>query len=110
MTFQINPDAFLSQAKSTVLSNGEKVAFRLNMSGFVALMVPYEADSSLPEFDHCEYYAEVAIKMLILSRRPGKYSDTYIQFDTIRNLYGQLSPTTAEPQKGLIESPRFREQ
>jgi hypothetical protein len=54
------------------------------MSQAVGLQGPYEADGPLPECDHCGY--EVAVEMLLHSRRPGSYSDAYTQFDTIRTL------------------------
>jgi hypothetical protein len=76
-----NLDAFWSRAKSTALSNRDKVAFGLKMSAKVGLLGPYEADGSLPDSDHCGY--EVAIEMLLHSRQAGSYSDAYTQFDTI---------------------------
>jgi hypothetical protein len=79
-----NLDAFWSRAKSTVLTNRDKVAFAIRMSAAGGLLGPYESDGPLPEEDHCGY--EVAFEMLLHSRRPGSYSDSYTQFDTIRKL------------------------
>jgi ferredoxin len=50
-----NLDAFWSRAKSTALTNREKVAFGINMSAAMGLLGPYESDSPLPEEDHCGY-------------------------------------------------------
>ena len=81
---RMNLDACWSRAKSTALSNRDRVAFGLKMSSLVGLEGPYEADGPLPDFDHCGY--EVAVEMLLHSRRPGRYSDAYTQFDTVRKL------------------------
>jgi hypothetical protein len=86
---RLNLDAFWSRAKSTMISNRDKVAFGLKMSALVGLQGPYEADCSLPEYDHCGY--EVAIEMLLHSRRPGKHSDAYTQFETVRKLRSAFS-------------------
>jgi hypothetical protein len=84
-----NLDAFWSRAKSTALTNRDKVAFGIKLSATMGLLGPYEADGPLPEEDHCGY--EVAFEMLLHSRRPGSYSDTYTQFDTIRKLRSAFS-------------------
>jgi hypothetical protein len=55
----------------------------------MGLMGPYESDGPLPEYDHCGY--EVAFEMLLHSRRPGSYSDSYTQFDTIGKLRSAFS-------------------
>jgi hypothetical protein len=76
-----NSDAFWSRAKSTALTNCDKVAFGIKMSATMGLLGPYKSDGPLPEEDHCGY--EVAFEMLLHSGRPGSYSDSYTQFDTI---------------------------
>ena len=86
---RMNLDACWSRAKSTALSNRDKVAFGLKMSALVGLEGPYESDGPLPDFDHCGY--EVAVEMLLHSRRPRRYSDAYMQFDTIRKLRSAFS-------------------
>jgi hypothetical protein len=60
-----NLDAFWSRAKSTVLTNRDKVAFAIRMSAAGGLLGPYESDGPLPEEDHCGY--EVAFEMLLHS-------------------------------------------
>jgi hypothetical protein len=84
-----NLDAFWSRAKGTALNNRDKVAFALKMSAAMGLLGPYEANGPLPEVDHCGY--EVAIEMLLHSRRAGSYSDAYTQFDTIQKLRSTFS-------------------
>jgi hypothetical protein len=79
---RMNLDAFWSRAKSTTLSNHDKVAFGLKRLALVELEGPYEAEGPLPDFDHCGY--EVAVEMLLHSCRPGRYSESYTQFDTFR--------------------------
>jgi hypothetical protein len=79
-----NLDTFWSRARGTALSNRDKVAFALKMSELVGLQGSYEADGPLPDHDHCGY--EVAVEMLLHSRRPGSYSGAYTQFETIRKL------------------------
>jgi hypothetical protein len=74
----MNLDAFWIQAKSTALSNGDKVAFGLKMLKLVGLLGSSEADGPLLESDHCGY--EVAVEMLL-----------HTQFNTIRKLQSTFS-------------------
>jgi hypothetical protein len=84
-----NLDAFWSCGKSTAFANRDKVAFGIRMSATLGLLGPYESDGLLPEGDHCGY--EVAFEMLLHSRRPGSYSGSYAQFETIRKLRSAFS-------------------
>jgi hypothetical protein len=68
---RINLDAFWSRTRGTVEGNRDKVSFGINLSKTVGLLGPYEADGPLPEIDHCGY--EVAIEMILHSRRSGTY-------------------------------------
>jgi hypothetical protein len=79
---QINLDAFWSRATSTVKANLEKTRLALRLSASVGLDGPYLQEDFLPAHDHCGY--QVAIQMLLDSRRPGKYSNSHSQYDTIR--------------------------
>jgi hypothetical protein len=79
-----NLDAFWSRASSTVTANGDRVRAALVLSDSVGLQGPYENDGVMPYNDHCGY--EVAIQMLLASRKPGKHSAKYSQWDTIRKL------------------------
>jgi hypothetical protein len=66
------------------------------LSNLAGLRGPCVHDGPYPDYDHCGY--EVAIGMLLMSRRPGRNSKSHLQFDTIRKLqsaYGnqvRLSP------------------
>jgi hypothetical protein len=81
---RVNLDSFWSRTTSTVNGNKDKIAFSLELSKSVGLRGPYNVDGPLPDFDHCGY--EIAVDMLLHSRRPGRYSKEYTQFDTIRKL------------------------
>ena len=76
-------DAMWSRASSTVRGQRDRLAFGLKMSALVGLEGPYEHHGPLPDHDHCGY--EVATQMLLQSLRPGKNSNEYTQFDTIRS-------------------------
>jgi hypothetical protein len=79
-----NLDAFWSRATSTVIANGDRTRAALELSSSIGIEGPYEVEGTLPLFDHCGY--EVAIQMLLASRKPGKYSKQYSQWDTIRKI------------------------
>jgi hypothetical protein len=81
---RVNLDTFWSRTRGTVEGNRDKVAFAIKLSSTVGLLGPYEAHGHLPDFDHCGY--EVAIEMVLHSRRSGNHSKDYVQFDTIRKL------------------------
>jgi hypothetical protein len=80
----MNLDAFWSSATATVHGNRDKIKMSLRMSRLVGLSGPYNHDGPLPSYDHCGY--EIAIEILLYSRRQGKYSKKNLQFDTIRKL------------------------
>jgi hypothetical protein len=82
---RINLDAFWSWAAATVRGNKDKLEEGLRMSAAVRLAGPYETDGPLPEFDHCGY--EVAIQMVLESRKKRLYCVDRLQFDTIRKLH-----------------------
>jgi hypothetical protein len=93
-------DAFWSRSKYTVQGNKEKIATSLEMSKLVRLEGPYLVDGSLPDFDHCGY--EVAIDTILYSRRPGRHSNEYTQFDTVRKLrtaYSNHCRSTAQANR-----------
>jgi hypothetical protein len=84
-----NLDTFWSQAKSTAISNQDKVAFKIKMSAAIGLQGSYEAYGPLPDHNHCGY--EMAFEMLMHLRHGGSYSDEYTQFDTIQKLWSSFS-------------------
>ena len=86
---RMNLDCFWSRETQSVVRNARRAEIQLEMSSLVGLEGPYVHRDRLPEFDHCGY--EVAIGMLLHSRRPGRHSKSYTQFDTIRHLRSTYS-------------------
>ena len=82
-------DSFWSRAESTVAALARNIRMQITMSEQVGLLGPFEQTSTLPLYDHCGY--EVAIGMLLYSTRPGRYSNTHLQFDTVRKLRSSFS-------------------
>jgi hypothetical protein len=96
-----NLDSFWSRATSSVTANRDRARLALELSESVGLTGPYEHTASLPNFDHCGY--EIAIQMLLDSRRPGKHSKEYMQWDTIRKIRTTFSNhARASPQANLV--------
>jgi hypothetical protein len=97
---RVNLDAFWSRSKDTVRGNKEKIALSLKFSEAVGLSGSYTVDGALPDFDHCGY--EVAINIVLYSRRPGAHSNEYTQFDTVRKLrtaYSNHCRSTAQANR-----------
>lgn len=93
----MNLDACWSSATATVNGNRDKLQLGIQMSALVGLDGPYLHKGPLPDHDHCGY--EVAMQMLLYSKRPGKHSASHLQFDTIRKLRGSYSnQVRASPQ------------
>jgi len=86
---RMNLDSFWSRETQTVRQNTRRAEKQIEFSSLVGLDSPFKFTDRLPEFDHCGY--EVAIAMLIYSRKPGKYHRTHVQFDTIRHLRSTFS-------------------
>jgi hypothetical protein len=101
----MNLDAFWSRAEDTVKGNRDKLADKLSLSNLVGLHGPCIHDGPYSDHDHCGY--EVAIDMLLMSRRPGRNSKSHLQFDTIQKLqsaYGnqvRLSPQSTRAVMAL---------
>jgi hypothetical protein len=97
---RINLDAFWSSATATVNGNRDKLRLGLKMSELVGLTGPYVHDGPLPNHDHCGY--EVAVQILLYSKRPGIHSQSHLQFDTVRKLRSSYSnQVRASPQANL---------
>jgi hypothetical protein len=79
---RITLDAFWSRAPLTVLGNRDKIRQGLVLSKLVGLEGPYVHFGSMPSTDTFGY--EVAIQIVLASRRPGEYSREYTQWDSIR--------------------------
>jgi len=86
---RMNLDAFWSRTSSTVLGNASRVNRQIELSKLVGLDSPFKQKSDLPLDDHCGY--EVAIQILLASRKSGRYNKTYTQYDTIRHLRSSYS-------------------
>ena len=89
MIRRINLDAFWARQRSTVRENTSRVKLILQSSNTLGLKGPFEHTGPCPPYDHCGY--ELAINMLMHSRRPGKYSKTHTQFETVRMLRSAYS-------------------
>ena len=79
-----NLDTFWSRSSDTINANRLRLLQGLRLSQMVKLNGPYLHLQPFPEYDHCGY--EVAIQLLLASRRPGRNSATHLQFDSIRHL------------------------
>jgi hypothetical protein len=79
---RINLDAFWSRASSTVAGNKDRAKMFMSLSGLVGLSGPFENIGTMPTRDTFGY--EVAIVTVLASRRSGKHSVDYTQWDTVR--------------------------
>jgi hypothetical protein len=75
-------DAFHSREKRTVEGTFNAMKRAIALSEKVGLSGGYPAPGPFPFEDICGY--EVAVQMLLASKKPGKNASTYTQFDTIR--------------------------
>ena len=95
---RMNLDTFWSRARSTLVNNSRKVGRAIELSKLVGLEGSYEHSGPYPFHDHCGY--EVAINMLLYSKRKGRHDTSYTQFETIRQLrssYSNHCRTTPDP-------------
>lgn len=82
---RVNLDAFWSRERSTVEDQACKARYVLKLSEELGLPVAgFENPGPLPDYDHCRY--RVAVLSVYDSLRPGKYSSTHKQWDTVRRL------------------------
>ena len=92
-----NLDAFWSRARSTVAQNLSKVKMLMEFSKNVGVDGLFISRKPFPMKDHCGY--ELAVATLLYSRRPGKHTQSFTQFDTIRKLrsaYGNWLRASAQ--------------
>ena len=82
-------DAFWSQARSTAAANTRTFREMILISTSLGFEPPYESPGPLPGYDHCGY--KVAILMVAKSTRPGRHSDSHVQWDTIRKYRSTVS-------------------
>ena len=92
-------EAFWSWSLGTVKGYSWKAAQMVEFSSLVGLSGPFLVSALLPFHDHCGY--KVAIKMLLYSRRLGRYTD-HMQYDTIRSFRRVYSNfVSAAPQSNV---------
>ena len=89
MIRRANLDAFWSRARSTVYQNTNKIKQNIKFSELLGLDGVYEHEGPYPFHDHCGY--EMAATTLLHSRRPGRHSSSYTQFETVRHDRGSFS-------------------
>ena len=86
---RVSLDAFWSRARSTVAANTRTFREMIALSASLGFEPPYEPPGPLPSHDHCGY--KVAILMVAKSTRPGRHSESYVQWDTIRKYRSTVS-------------------
>jgi hypothetical protein len=97
---RVSLDAFWSRATSTVLANRDKIKQGLYLSSLVGLLGPYIHWGSMPSGDTFGY--EVAVQIVLASRRGGKYSSSQIQWDSARKYRTAYSNhSRASPQANI---------
>ena len=96
-------DAFWSRLIAMVKGYARQVRKMLECSDIVGLSGPFRHTELMPWKDHSGY--EVAVTMLLYSRRKGKHSENQMQFDTFRvfrTVYGNF--IRASPQATFDQS------
>lgn len=86
---RMNLDTFWSRESGTIEENARRADRMISICDTVGLPGPFIRNGMLPSYDHCGY--QVAISILLLSRRPGKYSPNYTQYGTIRSYRATFS-------------------
>jgi len=86
---RMNLDCFWSRETQTVKQNVRRAERQIEFSNLVGLSSPFKYTTHLPDFDHCGY--EVAVAILLYSRKAGKYHNSHMQFDMIRHLRSTYS-------------------
>ena len=79
---RVNLDAFWSRASSTVGAQRRLMERSLEIAEQLGLEPMFPNQGPLPLGDHCGY--TVAIQMVFASLGQGRYSETHLEFDTIR--------------------------
>ena len=81
---RMNLDAFWSRARRTIMENTRRAKQTLDICKATGLEGPYEHTGPYALKDQCGY--EIAAAMVMHARRPGKYKNTTVQYDTVRKL------------------------
>ena len=94
---RMNLDACWSRESQTVTQNALRAKKQIEMCKLVGLEGPFTQIGNLPDYDYCGY--EVAISILLYSRKPGRHNKNYTQYDTIRHFRSTYSNyVRASPQ------------
>jgi len=94
---RMNLDACWSRETQTVTQNARRAKKQIEMCKLVGLDGPFVQIGDLPDYDYCGY--EVAISILLYSRKPGRHDKNYTQYDTIRHFRSTYSNyVRASPQ------------
>ncbi len=94
---RISLDAFWSRASSTVKSNKDRIKSGLSLSNQLGLEGPYQFEGNTSGLDTTGY--EIALQIVLASRKPGRHSTEYTQWDTIRKIrsaYAVFAKTTPQ--------------
>lgn len=103
-----NLDVMWSRATSTVKENARRVRETISLTSSLGIDDPFIHKYRMPGVDHTGY--SIAIAILMKSRKAGKYSQKYQQFDTVRHLkaaYGNFiraSPVNVATTTSLSRS------
>ena len=81
---RMNLDAFWSRATTTVSNNLRLARNLVNIPKSIGIESPFLSHGPMPDFDHCGH--NIALSMLLMSLKPGRYDKSYTQFETIRHL------------------------
>ena len=93
-------DAFWIRANGTVQKNVSRARQMIDSSEYVGLSGPFVYRGELPWRNHCGY--EVAVNILLHSKKSEKLDKEYVQFDSIRMLRSTFSNfVRASPQANL---------
>jgi hypothetical protein len=104
---RVNLDSFWSRSTATVKGNKNRIKRAQDISTGLGLSGPFYHQGSMPPWDHCGY--EAAIQMVEVSRQSGKYSDSHLQWDTVRKLrssydsFARISPQASSTVMALVD-------
>lgn len=79
-----NLDVMWSRATSTVKENARRVRETISLTDCLGIADPFVHSHHMPGTDHAGY--SIAIAILMKSRKTGKHSEKYQQYDTVRHL------------------------
>jgi hypothetical protein len=94
-------DTFWNRSSSTVSANKDKIRQGLSLSKLLGLKGPYVPYGAMPFHDMFGY--EVAVQIVMASRRPDKHSSSHTQYESVRKFRTVFSNHyKASPQANQI--------